>query len=88
MELGEFNPIEYELTYINHMIKDREWNMVDDLSKIFSDFIWKQAPGRFLPNPVNVAWQIEYPLPEKKGHLIVSLKPAIRTEDKIPLFSN
>lgn len=85
-ELGKLNPIEYELTYINHMIKGREWTTVDDLSKIFSDFIWKQTPGRFLPNPANVAWQIEYPLLEKKGHLIVSLKPAIRTEDKVPLL--
>lgn len=86
LELGELNPIEYELTYINHIVKGREWNTIDDLSKIFSDFVWKQIPGRFLSNPVNVAWQIEYPLPEKKGHLIVSLKQAIRTEDKIPLF--
>ena len=85
-DLGKFNPIEYELSYINHIPKGQGWNTIDDLPKIFSDFVWKQSTGRFLPNPVNVAWQVEFALPEKKGHLIVSLKQATRTEDKVPLF--
>jgi uncharacterized protein (TIGR04255 family) len=85
-ELGELKPIEYELSYINHIPKGQEWNTVDDLPRIFSDFVWKQTTGRFLPSPENVVWQTNFPLPEKKGHLIVNLKQAIRTEDKVPLF--
>jgi uncharacterized protein (TIGR04255 family) len=85
-ELGELKPIEYELSYINHILKGQEWNTIDDLSRLFSDFVWRQTTGRFLPNPVNVAWQTEFPLPEKRGHLIISLKQAIRIEDKTPLF--
>ena len=85
-ELGELKPIEYELTYINHIPKGQGWNTIDDLPKIFSDFVWKQTKARFLPNPVNVAWQTAFPLQEKKGHLTVSLKQAIRTEDKVPLL--
>ena len=85
-ELGELEPIEYELSYINHIVKGREWNTIDDLSRIFSDFVWKQIERRFLPNPVNVAWQTEFSLPEKRGHLLVSLKQAIRAEDKVPLL--
>jgi uncharacterized protein (TIGR04255 family) len=85
-ELGELKPIECELTYINHIPKGQEWNTIDDLPKIFTDFVWKQKEKRFLPNPENIAWQAEFPLPEKKGHLIVSLKQAIRAEDKVPLL--
>jgi uncharacterized protein (TIGR04255 family) len=84
--LGELRPIEYELTYINHIPKGREWNTIDELPRIFSDFVWKQTTGRFLPNPVNVAWQTSFALPDKKGLLTVNLKEAIRTEDKVPLF--
>lgn len=84
--LGELEPIEYELSYINHLPKGQEWNTIDDLPRIFSDFIWKQTTGRFLPNPLNIAWQTEFPLPGNKGRLIVSLKQAIRTEDRVPLF--
>lgn len=85
-DLGELKPIEYELSYINHIPKGQGWNTIDDLPRIFSDFYWKQAKGRFLPNPEKVSWQTEFPLQEKKGHLTVNLKQATRTEDKAPLF--
>ncbi len=85
-DLGEIKPIECELSYINHISKGEGWNTIDELPKIFTDFIWEQTKQRFLPNPVNVVWKAEFPLPETKGHLIVNLKQAIRTEDKVPLF--
>jgi uncharacterized protein (TIGR04255 family) len=85
-ELGELNPIECELSYINHIPKGQGWNTIDDLPRIFSDFVWCQATGRFLPNPINIAWQTGFLLPEKKGRLIISLKQATRTDDKTPLF--
>ena len=85
-EFGEIKPIEYELTYINHIQKGQEWNTADDLPRIFSDFAWRQTTGRFLPSPENVTWQTNFPLPEKKGNLVVNLKQAIRTEDKVPLL--
>lgn len=85
-DLGEIKPIEYELSYINHIQKGQEWNTPDDLPKIFSDFAWRQMAGRFLPSPENIAWQTNFPLPENKGNLTVNLKQAIRTEDKVPLL--
>jgi|LQYC01.1.fsa_nt_gi uncharacterized protein (TIGR04255 family) len=85
-KLGELMPIECELSYINHIPKGQGWNTTEDLPKVFSDFVWKQTKGRFLPKPENVAWQADFPLPENKGHLTVNLKHAIRTEDKLSLF--
>jgi uncharacterized protein (TIGR04255 family) len=85
-ELGELKPIEYELNYINHIPKGQGWDNIDDLPKIFSDFAWKPTKERFLPNPESITWQTVFPLPNKQGHLIVSLKQATRTEDKVPLL--
>jgi uncharacterized protein (TIGR04255 family) len=85
-ELGELKPIEYELSYINHIPKGQGWDTIDDLPRIFSDFVWTQTKERFLPNPEKVAWQTEFPLPGKKGHLIINLKQATRTEDKVTLL--
>lgn len=85
-EFGELTPIEYELSYINHIPKGQGWNTMDDLPKIFLDYVWKKTKKRFLPKPEKVAWNKEFPLPEKKGNLNVSLKQAIRTEDKVPLL--
>jgi len=85
-EFGELKPIEYELSYINQIPKDQGWNTVDDIPKIFSDYVWKKTKKRFLPNPQKVAWSKEFPLPDNKGNLNVSLKQATRTEDKVPLL--
>ncbi|MEW6375094.1 MAG: TIGR04255 family protein [Thermodesulfobacteriota bacterium] len=85
-DLGELRPIEYELSYINHIPKGQGWDTLHDLPKVFSDFVWKQTMGRFLPSPENIAWQTAFSLPEGKGRLTVNLKQAIRAGDKIPLF--
>lgn len=85
-ELGELKPVEYELSYINHIPRGEGWNTIDDLPRVFSDFVWRQTTGRFLPNPSSVGWQAEFPLPEEKGQLVANLRMAIRTDDKIPLF--
>lgn len=84
--LGELRIIEFELNYINHIPKEQGWNTIKEIDNIFSDFIWKPTPGRFLPNPVNISWQAEFPMPEEKGILTVSLRKGIRTADKTPLL--
>ncbi len=38
----------------------------------------------FLPNPEELSWATKFSFPEKKSHLIISLKHAIRTEDELP----
>lgn len=85
-ELGKLSPVELELSYINHIPKGEGWETIDDLPKIFTDFVWNQENKKFLPNPEKVGWQTEFPLPEKKGYLHVNLKQAILTTDKIPLL--
>jgi uncharacterized protein (TIGR04255 family) len=85
-ELGELNPIDCELSYINHMPKGHEWNTIDELSRVFRDFCWRKKPERFLPNPINIGWNTSFLLPEEAGRLVVSLKQATRTDDKIPLL--
>jgi uncharacterized protein (TIGR04255 family) len=84
--LGELSPIEYELSYINHIPQGQGWNTVNDLPSIFSDFVWKKMSDRFLPNPEKVTWQAEFSLPKNKGCFVVSLKQGVRTKDKVPLF--
>lgn len=85
-EMGKLDPIEYELSYINHIPKGQGWNTIDDLPKIFPDFAWRQTTGRFLPKTEKVAWQADFSLRENKGYLTVRLKQAMRVEDKVPLL--
>lgn len=85
-DFGDLLPIEYELNYINHIPKGNGWDKIDDLPKMFSDFNWKRKTKRFLPNPEKLGWKTEFLLPNNHGRLIVTLKMAIRTEDKLPLI--
>jgi uncharacterized protein (TIGR04255 family) len=85
-DLGPLKPIEYELVYINHIVKEEGWAKVDDLPNIFSDFTWTKKSGRFLPNPAGMNWKAEFTLPDKVGSLVASLKQATRIEDQVPLF--
>lgn len=86
MNLGTMSPFECELTYTNHIPKGQGWETIDDLDKVLSDFCWRPMRGRFLPRPVNTAWQAAFALPEDQGRLHVKLSQATRKTDTIPLL--
>jgi uncharacterized protein (TIGR04255 family) len=84
-QLGEFTPIECELTYINHIPKKAEHETVEELQRIFRDFFWNQPP-RFLSNPVDISLNLKFALPEKNGELIATIKQAKLIEGNVPIF--
>lgn len=83
-ELGELKPLDCELSYINHIVKGRDWNTIDDLEIIFSDLVWHKRT-RFLPTPESLSWRAEFPL-EDMGTVSISLKHATRIPEKTHLF--
>ncbi len=85
-ELGAFEPIEYELSYINHIPKGIGWNTIDDLPEIFSNFIWDKTKTHFLSKPEDVNWTLKFLFDDQKSQLTVGLKQAIRTEDRLPIL--
>lgn len=85
-EIGEIEPVEYELTYINRIPRGMGWETIDDLPLVFSDFVWNKKASRFLPSPADVRWTASFSLPEKRGRLVINLMPAIGTEDELPIL--
>ncbi len=85
-DLGPLQSMEYELTYINHLRKGREWGDGADLKKIFSDFVWQGNQERFLPEPKNISWRANYSLGEGNGDLSIKLEHGRLITDKIPVF--
>ena len=85
-KLGELNPIKYELSYSNHILKGQGWDTIEDIPSIFTDFVWKKTSDRFLSNPKKITWQTEFSLPENNGSLFVSLKQGVRAENKVPML--
>jgi uncharacterized protein (TIGR04255 family) len=70
-----------EVTYVNHLVRGREWQEIKDLPRILP--VWAGG-GRegVLGTPDLVAFTTRYPFPEEKGHLAVHLQPAVRQLDK------
>jgi len=83
-KLGTIKPVDCELTYINHIVKGQGWDSINDLPKVIPDFSWQRGNHDFLPNPVTVAWQARFELPENKGWLYVKLNQATRKSDGVP----
>ena len=84
--LGQLKPLEYELTYINHIPQGQGWSSVGNLEGVFVDLNWDASAHTFLPNPISVSWQNTFELPGNKGHLNAALRVATRTTDKVPVL--
>jgi uncharacterized protein (TIGR04255 family) len=83
--LGELDILQCEVTYVNHLEIGIGWNAAADMNKVVA--CWSGATnGEFLPPPENVAFDTSYRMPDNKGRLRVSLKPAVRSQDGIEIL--
>ncbi len=80
-DIGIPNPIQQELTYVNHIPLGDGWNDLSEIGNVFPDHIWKTENGRFLPNAESVNWRTSFILPEQVGRLHISLRTATRRAD-------
>jgi len=78
-KVGNLEPNQYELTYLNHIPREAGWKNLTDIEKVFPDFICR-ANDPFLPEPENIGWRRVYRLPNEKGRLHVTLNQAFSTE--------
>ena len=67
-------------------MKDEVWNEASDLGKVFPDFKWRSSIKRFLPDPTQIAWSANFPLPEDKGSLMIKSNPGARRTDNAQLI--
>jgi uncharacterized protein (TIGR04255 family) len=85
-QLGAIAPLQYELTYINHILQGEGWTALSDLRKVFPDFAWRTSEQRFLPVPEAINWQTSFVLPEKSGRLHASIRLGKRRTDRRETF--
>jgi len=82
--LGTLTPLQYELTYINHILQEEGWETITDIEKIFPNFSWQKGRNSFLTIPETINWQTSFALPELTGRLHSKLQSAIRRDDGRP----
>jgi len=84
--LGKIQPTQFELTYVNHILKGEGWETFDDLGNIFQDFFRRGGKTRFLPHPEAINWQTSFRLPGRMGRLRISSRLGKRKTDEVPVI--
>jgi uncharacterized protein (TIGR04255 family) len=85
-ELGQVQPIQYELTYVNQIPQGQAWLTLEDIGKIFPDVSWKAGSSRFLSHPQSISWVAVFDLPDELGRLHASVKLGVLNEKPTLLF--
>jgi uncharacterized protein (TIGR04255 family) len=84
--LGVVTPLQYELTYINHIIQGEGWETITDVGTVFPNFAWHTAETYFLPDPDSMNWHTSFSLPNRAGRLHTRIQTAMRRGDERPLL--
>jgi len=77
--LGPIEVVHCEVTYINHLVRGREWENFEDVSRVFR--VWSGGSlGSFKASQM-VSFTVGYDLPGNLGRLQVVAQPGIRKTD-------
>lgn len=85
--LPAINPLQYEMTYVNHLARGEGWNNPRDLGGVFPELSWRNVSGRFLAEPEGVHYRTSFQLPHKAGRLHVAIRSAQRLSDQQPIVA-
>ncbi|MBP7861672.1 TIGR04255 family protein [bacterium] len=81
-DIGSLDPLEYELTYVNHIPLGDCWDSLDDLSGVLKSFKAKSWKTEKLNELRGFSWTSNYELPDANGLLISKVQSAVRNSDK------
>jgi len=84
-EFGKLQPVQYEMTYINHIWMGEGWENLPEIGKVFPDFSFRATTGRFLPAPETINWRTSFLLPNKMGRMHVTIRNGKRRSDEKPM---
>jgi uncharacterized protein (TIGR04255 family) len=83
--LGQLQPDQYELTYVNHIEQGEAWANEKDIEKVFPWFKC-DLNSQVSDALERVAWRRIYRLPDQAGRLHVAMQQAVTKDRKIPVL--
>jgi uncharacterized protein (TIGR04255 family) len=84
-DLGEILPVQYEMTYVNHIRQGDGWENLSELSRVFRDYSWRNDE-RFLPGIEHINLRKSFELPERMARLYVSIRDGKLIEGQTPVI--
>jgi len=73
-EFRSIEPLQYEMTYINHIPKGDGWVDMSNIGEVFPDFAFKVNKDRFLRGPEGINWRTSFTLPDQAGRMHVTIQ--------------
>ena len=72
--IGEINPLQYELSYINQLMQGDGWNTLNDIGKIYQMFVDSPQLYSFWSEVESAILQTSFPITSLQGrlHLVIS----------------
>jgi uncharacterized protein (TIGR04255 family) len=80
--LGKIEPLQYELTYVNHIPQGECWSSAADLGQLVVAANDRVCNGKFLQEVEGFDLTATFALPNECGRLYVNLQTAVRAEDQ------
>ncbi|NOT00313.1 MAG: TIGR04255 family protein [Phycisphaerales bacterium] len=84
--LGQIQPRQYEMTYVNHIPQGSGWDAIADLGHIFPEVSWRNRRDRFLSALEAVNLRFSFQLPDGRGRLHATIRSALRRQDNMPVL--
>ena len=85
-DLGNLEPLQYEMTYINHIPQGEGWTELNEIGKVFPDFSLRSGEKRFLPEPERINWRTSFVLPDNSGRLHAKIQLARLIDSGLPVL--
>jgi uncharacterized protein (TIGR04255 family) len=85
-DLGTIKPMQYELTYVNHILMEEGWSSLKNMTNVFPDFQWRTEGKRFLAEYEGINYETYFRLPNRKGRLHAKIRHGIRKQDQHPIL--
>ena len=86
-EFEDLEPLQFEMTYINHIWQGEAWTNLKEVGKVFPDFNLRYDKKRFLPEPESINWRTSFVLPQEEGRLNATIRNGKHRETGQPMIS-
>ena len=82
LNIGKLGTLQYELTYIDHLMHGAGWDTLIDVGKIYNPFSVSQSSNSFWTNAESVFLRTSFPVENLNGRLHVAISHRLRLSDK------
>ena len=81
--IGEVVPLQYELTYIDQLVRGEGWDTFDDIGQIYTIFIHPQQSDPFWNDAEFVNFRTSFSASDLQGRLHLAIGNRVRTSDQM-----